>query len=184
MILLTNNSLSDSAYLDITINITIITTALSPISVLCWLVAITYFLDIKRAKLILLIAVILLTIFEILFFYFYTIDLSYIGVFNKPFDYTWSLLTSIYYLSVIALITITGILFAKESLKIDDPELQLKGKLILVALLSFIIGALLPYIIYTVISLIIARIILVSASIEFYMGFILPNWTKRRFLKE
>ena len=183
VVILTGSSLSDNIYLNITIIITILSTAFTPISITCWLIVITKFLNVSSRKVIIITFIILMTIFEILLFSFLILDLTLIGNFVGPFDYQWSTFTTIFYLSTMALILITGIFFVKESLKSDSPEIKLKGKLILLALSSFLIGALIPYIIYNVPALVISRLILISCSIEFYLGFILPKWAQEFLLK-
>ena len=182
-ILLTGSSLSDNTYLNITIIIMVISTAFTPISITCWLIVITKFLNVSSRKVIIITFIILMTIFEILLFTFLFTDLSLIGNFIGPFDYQESIFTTIFYLFTMVIVFITGIYFVKESLKSDSPEINLKGKLILLALLSFMIGALIPYIIYNIPALIISRLILVSCSIEFYLGFTLPKWAQKFLLK-
>ena len=78
---------------------------------------------------------------------------------------------------------ITGVKFALETMKIDDPETKLKGKLLLIAFPSFCIGGFLDASISTTaLTLIIFRLILMSSTIEFYGAFVLPNWIKKRLL--
>jgi hypothetical protein len=80
---------------------------------------------------------------------------------------------------------ILGILFARDSLKADDPEVKLKGKLILLAYLSFFIGGLFDAgIELGPIVLVLVRILLMSSAFEFYLGFILPDWFKKIALKQ
>jgi hypothetical protein len=88
---------------------------------------------------------------------------------------------------------VTGTLFARRSLRSDNEEVKLKGKLLLAAFLSFSIGAILDSMIGGIlgdndpllpIMVVIVRIILISSAIEFYGGFILPKWLKDLFLKQ
>ena len=76
---------------------------------------------------------------------------------------------------------VTGILFSKESMKVKDPLIKLKGKFLLVAFISFTIGALLDALLaFTPLNLVIVRLILISSAIEYYFGFFVPkrlaNW--------
>ena len=80
---------------------------------------------------------------------------------------------------------ITGILFGKASLKVDDAEIKLKGTLLILAFISFVLGAILEILSgLSIVILIIARLILISSSFEFYGGFILPEWMKTLFLRK
>lgn len=180
-ILLTNASLNEEFYLNIVIIIALISVFLTPISIYCWLIVITSLLNIKNRKIILIIIAAIFIIFEIMFLFFLLIDISFIAIFRGPFDYQWSLFPAIFFISSIITILITGIIFAKESMRSDKPDIRLKGKLLLIGVISFFIGAMIPYIIYSIASLIIARIILTFSSFTLYMGFTLPNWAKKLF---
>lgn len=66
------------------------------------------------------------------------------------------------------MLLITGILFGKESLGSKNPEIRLKGYFLIAAFILWSIGAIfdaaLPL---TVITLTIARLILISSAVEF-----------------
>ena len=78
---------------------------------------------------------------------------------------------------------LTGLLFAKSFFKSESPEIKLKAKVLMVAFISFAAGAILSNFITDIIFIAIGTMILALSSIEFYMGYILPDWTKRLFLK-
>ena len=79
---------------------------------------------------------------------------------------------------------IPGILIARESLKSEDREIKLKGRFLLIAFISWTIGALMDAALDpNIITLTIARLILISSAIEFYCGFLLPERIKKIFLK-
>ncbi|MHA1689855.1 MAG: hypothetical protein ACTSYC_08690 [Promethearchaeota archaeon] len=184
VIIFTNFAAQASFYLEFTIRMVLITTAFTPISIICWLGAITKFLGIKYRKIILIIFTILMIIFEIFLFAFYFMDISLLGNFHGPFDYQWSMFTTIFYLFCIFLVILTGLPFATTSMRANAKNIQLKGKFILLALISFAIGALIPYIVYNIPALVISRLILVSCAFEFYIGFLLPKWAEKLFLRK
>ncbi|MHA1467605.1 MAG: hypothetical protein ACTSP6_05940, partial [Promethearchaeota archaeon] len=63
------------------------------------------------------------------------------------------------------------------------PEIKLRGKFLMAAFISWTFGAIADAIIpLTVITLPIIRIILITSAIEFYIGFVLPDWIKKRLL--
>jgi hypothetical protein len=71
---------------------------------------------------------------------------------------------------------ITGIIFAIKSMRLDDPEVQWKGRFLLLAWISFGIGAILDASLpLNALTIIIIRLILISSAIEFYFGFFLPK---------
>ncbi|MFO8018762.1 MAG: hypothetical protein R6U96_09015 [Promethearchaeia archaeon] len=156
-----------------------------PIFLMLWLAGITNMLKIERKKrrLILIIILTLSFLAEILLFYFYFMQPGMIwGKQNET--YTWALFPHLLLYSILAIILLTGLMFVREALNAKG-ETKLKGKLLLIAFLLFVVGAVMDTI-FTIdvpIPLMIARLLLASGSIFFYLGFLLPSWVKKRFLK-
>jgi len=76
-------------------------------------------------------------------------------------------------------------MFARVSIKSHNPEVSLKGKLILAAFISFTVAAVIETFGHLdPLTVVITRSILISSSIEFYLGFILPRRIRNFFLKE
>ena len=75
--------------------------------------------------------VILSIIFEIVFFTRFFIDMDLIGVINlsRPFTVEFGIFITVYLIIVILAMLITGIIFAQKSIKLEDREVILKGKL-------------------------------------------------------
>ena len=87
----------------------------------------------------------------------------------------------------------TGFKFARKSIKSENKEVRLKGKLLQFAFIAFTIAALLektarsilvgtvfpdPTILLLSVILVIVRVLLISSAIAFYGGFLLPRWMK------
>lgn len=157
----------------------------SPALVLFWLYAFTEFLYKEKQKVILIVFSIITLAFETYLFYLLFTDPILIGEKVSPVDtQSNNIILTIYLISIMLIILITGILFGRETFKSDDPVIKLKGKMLLLAFPSFAIGAILDATIpFTAITLIIVRLILISSSIEFYGGFILPKWMKKFLIK-
>lgn len=139
----------------------------------------------EKQLLILLIIGIYIIIFYAIFLYYVLTDPLLIAEKISPVDTAArSPVMAIFLIIFVVIFLITGVKFALETIKIDDPETKLKGKLLLIAFPSFCISGFLDASIpTTALTLIIFRLILISSSIEFYGGFILPNWMKKAFLK-
>jgi len=158
---------------------------LIPILIIFWLAGITDLMYKDKQKLILILASIYGIVFEIIFFYLLVTDYTLLGELQGIVDVQYKAFLIIYILSIFIILLITGLLFGLDLLKSDDPELKLKGKLILVGLLSFLIGAILDASVpLNFITLPITRMVLIISSVEFYAGFVLPEWTKKIFLKQ
>jgi hypothetical protein len=155
-----------------------------PITAYLWIVAFTNLLYQDKKKIIRIVFALIGIIFEIIFFTLLILSPSLVGVVTSPVDAEYDLLITIYQAFLVILVLTSGYLFAKESIKDESPEINLKGKFLLAAFFSFVIGSILEIISgFSILILVIARIILISSAIEFYMGFLLPERVKNFFLK-
>ena len=178
VILITGNSLPIEIML-------IIGNIFLPVGILLWMIAFTELVYKKKQKLISGIFIIWGVVFEILFFYFLITNPSILCDLNSPpLDIDYYPFMEIYQILLLVIFISTGIIFALKSFKTEDQEIRLKGKFLILAFLSFLIGALLDITSQTILQLIIARMILMTSSIEFYCGFILPEWIKKICLKK
>ena len=156
-----------------------------PFFILCWLIAFTDLLYPDEQKSFLSIFLIFTAFYEVHFFYLLFTDPSLMGIFVGVFRIRWTFFMEIYFSIFILITIITGIMFAQVSIKSHNPEVSLKGKLILLAFISFSISAVVEAFGHlSPLTVVITRIILISSSIEFYLGFILPRRFRNFFLKE
>lgn len=166
-----------------------------PIALLTWLTAYTDMIKRKAQKKVLLITILLSILFEIVFFCLFFIDMDLIGIINpnRPFTVEFGVFITIYLLVVIVVMSITGVSFAQKSVKSDDREVRLKGKLLRAAFITFTIAAILDSLLGTIfedptdpllaIMVVVVRVLLILSAIEFYGGFLLPRWMSQIFTK-
>ncbi|MFX0022305.1 MAG: hypothetical protein ACFE9S_08250 [Candidatus Hermodarchaeota archaeon] len=158
---------------------------LTPIAIILWLLAFTEFLYSEKRKFILLIFAIIGVIFEVLFFVFLFMNPSVIGQLNGPVDVNYESFIMVFLIIFLSIVVISGFLFANLSLKSKEKEVKLKGKLLIVAYITFAIGALLDSAIpLNEFLIIITRLILICSALCWWGGFLLPNWMKKLFLKK
>lgn len=119
---------------------------------------------------------------EIFIIYLIVFNPSFIGSLNDRVDFEYSFFFQAYLLAMLSVILVSGILFSVKTFKTDNTTVKLKGKLLLVAFISFSIGtameATLPL---NFITLVITRLLLLLSAITFYGGFILPKWMSSLF---
>ena len=166
-----------------------------PIALLTWLIAYTDMIKRKAQKKVILITVLLSIIFEIAFFTLFFIDMDLIGAINpdRPFTVDFGIFITIYLLVVILVMAVTGVIFAQKSVKADEREVRLKGKLLRAAFLTFTVAALLDSLLGTIfedptdpllaIMVIVVRVLLIFSAVEFYGGFLLPRWMAQIFTR-
>jgi hypothetical protein len=156
-----------------------------PLAIVLWLLAFTEFLYSEKRKLILSTFAIIGIIFEILFFIFLFLNADLIGALNPPVDVRYTSFILFFLISFLLIVVVSGVLFANLSLKSKDPEVKLKGKLLLIAYIAFSVGALLDSAIpLNEVTIIITRLILITSAICWYGGFLLPKWMKKFLLKK
>ncbi len=176
MILFFNSHLSIEVYF-------LIVFGFLPFTLLAWLILITNLMYRNKQKLLLIIYVLIFGILEVVFFYLLYNEIEYIGNYLTSFNIRFGLFSQIYLLISIITFEIPGFLFAHRGLKSDDPEIKLKGRFLLLALILFAVAAVLEVVApWTVVVVISVRILLILSSFAFYYGFVLPNFIKKLFL--
>ena len=167
-----------------------------PIALLLWLIAYTDMINKKNQKVILILAVFYGIIFEIVFFYLLITDKNQIGIINplRPFTVEFGIFITIFLMIVIVILLVTGLTFAQKSVKSEDRDVRLKGKLLRAAFITFTLAAILDSLLGTIfevptdpllaIMVVITRILLMISALEFYGGFILPKWMHDIFAKK
>ena len=161
--------------------------ALVPLAIICWIYSfsILNYGEDGNKKLVLfyvIIGILYDIIFLIILFYdpyiiVYNIDINGISVGRN-------LLFMIFPIFVISSALVTGGIFARKSMKIDDKKIKLRGIFVFLAFLLFFIGAMLDAGIVPDPSFIIfKRIILLSSAVFYYLAFFIPNWLVKKLAK-
>ena len=158
-----------------------------PIMTYGWLAATTSLLYFKRRILFLRIFILIVILYEIIFFSLFFIEPDLIAWRSGYFYMEMSPLGIFYVLSLCGFILIPGVMFGNSSLDSKDPEIRMKGRLIIISIMIFGAGALMDIffppmdldLVLKAILTIIARILMSSSGILFYVGFMLPNWSKK-----
>ncbi|MBD3196526.1 MAG: hypothetical protein GF317_15810, partial [Candidatus Lokiarchaeota archaeon] len=150
-----------------------------PIFFTFYLIAITDLLWRDKQSLILLIYATFGLIFDVFYILFIFIAPEGIGSLEMMIDIRFKSFTVLYLILIIFSFLIFGVLFGKASLKSENPDISLQGKMLIIAFISFSIGSILDSsLTLNFVTLPITRLILISSALEFYSGFILPDWLK------
>jgi len=150
-----------------------------------WIVVFTDLLLKQKQKLIVILFAIGNALYLVVFFYFLFTNPIVIGELKGETDVQYYNFVMIYDVCIILLTFLTGIIFAHQTVKSDNPEVRLKGRILYIAFTSFFIGATLNTILpLNIITLVIFRTLEILSAITFYGGFTLPVWMKKLFLGE
>jgi hypothetical protein len=172
-VLITGNPIDDFVYF-------LIAVGFVPIFLLLWIAGFTELLYKNKQLIIMIIFTIFSAIFETYILYALFTDLSLIGVKEGPVDTDWSFFIVLYFIPLILIIIVTGLMLSRESLKSDSLDVNLKGKFLLIAFVLWVLGEILDLFL----DFPITRITLMISSIAFYFGWIMPEWMKKAILKE
>ncbi|MGV9173377.1 MAG: hypothetical protein ACOC35_12565 [Promethearchaeia archaeon] len=158
--------------------------AFIPLFVLSWLTAFTDLKYTNKQKMVIALTTIGSIIFEVAFLLLLTTNTILIGESLGHFQYEFRPFIEIYLVTIILIVLITGILLGLESMKSEDRKINWKGRFIIIAFILFSVGAILDSSIdLTPITVVITRVILISSSISFYIGFIFPKSIEKLLLK-
>lgn len=152
-----------------------------------WIYALTNILFVKRKKILLIVFSSIAVVVETLFLIAFFINPNFIGEQKSAFVVEWTIWVQIYLLFSIAILLLTGFLFARASLKAGQADLRIKGIFLLIAFVSFTIATLIDVIgadSPTEITILLARTFLIISSLCFYIGYTLPKFAKKLFIKK
>ncbi len=180
----------------------IIGNAFIPIALISWIIAYTDMINKEKQKLAVSLILIFTIAFEILFFTLFFIDINlrilWIGTYTTLFSADLGFLLIVFLFITTIIILITGLQFAAKSIRSEDKDIRLKGKLLRGAFITFTIAVLLeksarsillgvvfqnPNDPILTIMLAVVRVLLVLSAFAFYGGFLLPRWIKEIFTK-
>lgn len=158
-----------------------------PVIAIVWLTGVTSLLYFERRTFFLRVFALMAILFEILFFSLLFIDDSLIATRPGYFYIEMTPFAIFYIIFLMSFILFPGIALGRSSLDSDNPEIRMKGKLIIISIFLFAGGAatdlLIPPLnldlVIKAIITIIARILMSSSGILFYIAFMLPDWSKK-----
>ena len=157
-----------------------------PIGLFTWILLFTKLVYEKHKKIIVYGTAIFGIVFEVLFFFLLFTDSTSVykqspPLESTPFNIYYSIIFQVFQFIFLIIFIITGILFSRKSMKASNEEVRLKGKFLLAAFLLYLIGALIAILESSALVILISSIFLITSSIAFYGGFMLPNWMKKLF---
>ena len=159
--------------------------AFIPLAIMCWIYAFSSLVYPNSVKKMAFIFGVICIAFEIYLIVNLVINPENIGTLEGNFDSSHTILPNLFKVFGIFIVLITGVIFANKSMNADDKSTQWKGRFLLIAMISFTVGAFLDVVLdFTPIELILVRLLLISSAIEYYLGFFLPKFVAKRLLKE
>ncbi|TXT62766.1 MAG: membrane protein of unknown function [Promethearchaeota archaeon] len=146
-----------------------------------------------RKKVYLILMVVITIVTSAIYYIVLFIDWQLIGTLDPKgwTPLTWSILASTILAIEYLVFFVTYLIFIYKALKTPNERIKLKGKILLLAgiligisiLVTFILGFF-EGIIYWVVTFSIVHVVRIIAFFFFYVGFTLPKFIERTFLKE
>ncbi|TXT53509.1 MAG: conserved membrane protein of unknown function [Promethearchaeota archaeon] len=115
-----------------------------------------------------------------------SLDTTLIANQKGIFDFSRTLIPTLFAFFALINVVILGILFANKALKSPDPRVQWKGKFFFIGIFSFVGATLIDTIFVGEYFLlrIIVRLILIMSGVFYYLGFFLSDKLVNRLIKE
>ena len=155
-----------------------------PLTIFLWFIVFTDLVYKEKQKVILLIIAIYEIIFEVIFLFLVFSNPSSLAELHTPLVIEYKLVIQIYLVSTLLIILITGIIFSLKTRQAGTQEFKWRGNLLLIAFISIIIGSIFDtFFTRDVILILLKRLLLISASNEFYLAFAMPKWMKTHIFK-
>jgi hypothetical protein len=155
-----------------------------PPGLVCWVYSFSEMVNPYLKKKLLLIYVPFCILWEVLIFIFLFTNPDFVGSFEFPFNSSHGDVIRIFIIIAIFSFVLSGVYFAMQSMKLEDPEIKWKGRFLFAAWISFCIGALMDALLPLIpVILILTRLILITGAIEYYLGFFLPSKFKEWLLQ-
>lgn len=156
----------------------------TPFGLISWLIAFTHMMYVDYKYHILIIYSIIAISFEIFLIFFLFTNPSVIGTISGIVDVSYKSFVMIYLLIVALTLIISGLLFAKETMRSNNPKIKWSGRFILIGFISFNISAVLDGFFSTnPITLILVRFLLISSMLEIYFSFNMPKFIEKRLIQ-
>jgi hypothetical protein len=151
-----------------------------------WIYALTNLLFKKQKQKLLIFFGVEAYLFETFFLTIFFLNPNLIGDQKSVFVAEWAIWIQIYLLISIALFLVTGFLFARVSLKSENPEIKLKGRFLMIAFVTFTVGTVIDVIAAespSGVTIFSARSFIIISAICFYIGYTMPKFIKELFIK-
>ena len=153
-----------------------------PLSAFLWFMGFTELILSKRKKLIVGIYTAITLLMDIYIIYFLFNDYTVLGQFEGFADIEYEPLMSIYLMFINISLAVSVSIMGRESLKSNEKDIKTRGKCLIAASICYFLGGFLDVGVFPMIppALMISRSILISGSILFYIGYLLPEFIKKR----
>ncbi len=144
---------------------------------LCWIYVFCVFAYPEWKNKLVLIYFIIVLVYQVLFLYLLFTNTKLIGTLTGLFNVNFGIIPLCFMIFGLLSILVTGIIFSRKSMKMDDPNIKWRGRFLLIAFILYTIGAMgdaaIP--VESPLLTVITRLILIISGIAFYFGFFLPK---------
>ncbi|TFG00241.1 MAG: hypothetical protein EU541_02815 [Promethearchaeota archaeon] len=148
--------------------------AIAPIALIFWIAAMTELLMYREElrDIILIFATILAFTAESIYIIIVFTNIDLLGTPVAPIQVDYGIFSYIYLTTLLSIFLFFGLMFVKESLTASGPGIRLKGRLLAASFLLFTIASFLEVFFEDIWIFIVARIIVMTSAIFFYIAFL------------
>ena len=153
-----------------------------PLTTMIWMTGFTEIVYKNKQKIFQIFFGVVGIVYEIIFLSVLFTDYTLIGEFQNAVDVAYNPIVSIYIFISLCQILITGIIIAIYTIKTGIPENRIRGYFLFIAFVTLFIGGLIDAAVTLgLLEIVLVRLFVISSAIEFYFGFVLPDYIKNIF---
>ncbi len=155
------------------------------IALVFWITAMSELLMLKEKtrKKVIIVSVILASITEIIYIIIIFTETDLLGIPKAPIQVVYEPFSYVYLMTDLMIFLCFGFYFVRESLAANEPTIRLKGKFLGASFMIFTMGSILEVFVQEIWIFVIARIIIMSSAVLFYIGFLMPSKIEKALLK-
>ena len=162
----------------------VISTSLMIGFLLFWLITFAELVFKDKKRLFMIISIIILSIFESIYYYLFIVygQSALIVSVDRGLWVKSTLFVTFYLVLIFLIFLLTAIIFVTITLRSDNKEIRLKGRILLIGLICLVVGNFFESVVpLRGFFFILTRTFQILGVSLFYIGFSLPNWVKKIF---
>ena len=138
----------------------------------------------EKQKIIVIIFTIFHAVFLLLWYILVFINPDSLGELESIVDIKYTGIASLYALYIAITFALLGVILSIKLIRSDSKENKWKGIFLLLCFVSYTGAAFMDSLPLTTTTLLILRFVFISAAIEMYIGWLMPDFIKKRLIKE
>jgi hypothetical protein len=154
-----------------------------PFGLLTWIYSYFHLVSPRLKKKFLIPASPIFVLIDFFIIYLLILDPAIIGTMAGTFDGNYTIFTLSYLIFLLGSVFIISIMYFVHCQRSEDFEIKWRGRFLLIGMFTFSVGIILDITPTNPIMIVLARLMLIMFSIEWYIGWLMPKNIAKRLIK-